>query len=543
MKCNKKIQYERKRKSFILMYVAKQSKKGMEFFMKENENKIIAIVIIVIVIAVVGISGALLYQNFKVNKTSKTKATIAEIEIDIDDGDEKIDWSEYKTYNYELTESITITKGGIYNLTGTIADGYIKIDTDDNVKLILNNVKITNSSGPAIYVENAKNTVIVLQENTTNYLEDGTTYDGFDEDVNSVIYSKDDIIFNGDGTLVITANYQNGIVGKDDLKIINGNYEITATDTGIKGKDSVYILNGKFNIKAGGKGIKSTNDEDTSKGFVLIKDGDFTIDSTDDSLHSNNYIEIDGGTFNLSSGDDGIHADTQLVINDGTININKSYEGIESTQIVINGGNLNIVSKDDGINAATSGEGSDIPGHNTNSNANSNNLLVINGGNIFVNAEGDGIDTNGSGYMYGGTVIVNGPTNAGNGFLDYDGEFIIDGGTFIGASCKGMVQGASSDSTQNNLLVTFESSYDSGTVVKIVDEENSVIIENTFEKSFSAMLISSSALEKSKTYTVLINDETYSSFTVDSTTTTIGNSNGGNTRGGMQQGERGKGKS
>ena len=46
--------------------------------------------------------------------------------------------------------------------------------------------------------------------------------------------------------------------------------------------------------------------------------------------------------------------------------------------------------------------------------------LYIHGGNIVVDAVGDGIDVNGAMEMTGGVVLVNGPTNDGNGALDED---------------------------------------------------------------------------------------------------------------------------
>ena len=46
-----------------------------------------------------------------------------------------------------------------------------------------------------------------------------------------------------------------------------------------------------------------------------------------------------------------------------------------------------------------------------------NGLINITGGYVYVDASGDGIDANGNIKMAGGTVLVNGPTNDGNGSL------------------------------------------------------------------------------------------------------------------------------
>ena len=43
----------------------------------------------------------------------------------------------------------------------------------------------------------------------------------------------------------------------------------------------------------------------------------------------------------------------------------------------------------------------------------------------------DGLDSNGSIKMSGGVVHVDGPTNNGNGALDYDNNFNVTGGSLI----------------------------------------------------------------------------------------------------------------
>ena len=46
----------------------------------------------------------------------------------------------------------------------------------------------------------------------------------------------------------------------------------------------------------------------------------------------------------------------------------------------------------------------------------------ITGGSLTINSQGDGLDSNGNATITGGTVVVNGPTNDGNGALDVNGE-------------------------------------------------------------------------------------------------------------------------
>ncbi|MGM9882150.1 MAG: carbohydrate-binding domain-containing protein [Bacilli bacterium] len=565
------------------------------------------IILVVSIILVLSLCLIFLLLNKK-NKVEEVQDI--NININADNGDEKIDWSIYTPVTISLTESVNITKDGVYNLTGTISNGNITVNTTGNVKLILNNVNIKSNNGPAIYIEKAKDVLIYLEENTTNTLEDSTTYNGTYSEIDGALYSKSDLTLDGEGSLIIKSNYEDAIVSKDDLKIKNGKYIISSNDDGIRGKDSVYILNGTFDITSSGDGIKSTNDTDIDKGFILIengifkinstldgisaetkilvKDGNFnitsgggstnistkedwgmwekgitttstniesakgikcadnlviengifTFDTSDDAIHSNNYVGIINGDINISSGDDGIHADTKLIIDGGNINITKSYEGIESAEITINSGNISIVSTDDGINVAGGNDGSatDRRGAN-NYNSSSNNILTINNGTIHVDAIGDGIDVNGSGYIYGGTITVEGPENSGNGALDYDGKFQVDGGVLIASGSSGMAQAISNSSTQYNIMLNFTQNITASDVVTIVDANNNEIINYNSNKNYSSLVFSSNKLLKDNTYIIKINSNEYQTFTIADITTTIGRSN---SFGGITPGEKGQ---
>lgn len=568
--------------------------------MKNKKN--IKFIILIIIVIIIGIGIFIFRKNGLLNKSTTRTTDSIDITINTDDGDEKIDWSIYQNSDYTLNDSIKITEGGTYNLTGTINNGLITIDTEEEVKLVLNNVNITNSSGPAIYVANAKDVVIETILESTNYLSDGSSYVGYETDEIGTIFSHDDITFQGNGSLVVIANNEDAIVSKDDLKIISGTFKITSKDDGIRGKDSVYIQNGTFTIDSGGDGIKSTNDTDSEKGYVLIENGTYTInseldgissitklliqngtfnittgkgsnnsstqsswgnwginntnsakglksgdnlviengtftfDTSDDAIHCNSYIGVKNGNINITSGDDGIHADAEIIIDNGTINITKSYEGIEAARITFNDGNINIVSKDDGINVAGGNDSSSSNRKGANEfSSNINNLLTINGGTIYVNATGDGIDVNGSAYINGGNIKVDGPTNSGNGALDYDKTFEITGGTLLAGGASGMLLGCSSSSTIYNITIVFTTSYNSGDKISIVDENNLEIINYESDKSYNSLVVASPKLKKGNTYTIKVNNTTFKTFIISSIITSIGNNSGMSSHGGNRR--------
>jgi hypothetical protein len=287
---------------------------------------------------------------------------------------------------------------------------------------------------------------------------------------------------------------------------------------------------------------------------VLIDAGTFTINTADDAIHSNANVTINGGTFTIATGDDGIHADATVTINNGEIAITESYEGIESAVITINDGAINVVAGDDGINVAGGADGSGMmagPGRGGRpgqlqdmTTYTGSHYLYINGGYIVVNAAGDGLDANGAIEMTGGTVLVNGPTNAGNGALDYDGTFNISGGFFVAAGSAGMAQSPSASSTQNSLLVNFSGTLPGGTLVSIVNAAGESILTFAPSKEYQSIVFSSAELVNGD-YTLYYGGSStgaatdglyqggaytpgteYTSFTVSSVVTGIGTMDG-----------------
>ena len=499
--------------------------------------------LVVVVVLICVIATVVLNINHTNDSGTKVEGTIS-----TDNGDLKINWDRYKTVDVELSETLTITESGTYHLAGSLDDGLIIVNAGDGVvRLILDNVNIKNSSGPAIACYSADDLVIELVGKNT--LEDGASYSAdYDEDVKGAIYSKADLTFQGDGTLNITANYQDGIVSKDDLKFNSGTYNISANDDGIRGKDSVYIVAGDFTIDSAADAIKSTNETDADKGFVLIEsgnfnivtgakgikainsvliyDGTFNIDSYDDAIHSNNYVGIIGGDIAIVSGDDGIHADKELIVDDGTIAVKKSYEGLEAQAITINGGDISIKSSDDGINA---GGGADASATNRQGagafDSDANCVITINDGNVYINASGDGVDSNGYIYFNGGTVIIDGPTNNGNGALDAGASISMSGGKVIAVGSSGMAETLGTESSVYSASIYFGSTQNAGTKIEIKSSTDETIISHTSAKIFNHMSVGTEDFKSGETYTIYLNGTKYQDFTISSIVTTVGNSN------------------
>lgn len=400
------------------------------------------------------------------------------------------------------------------------------------------------------------------EPNATIFSKDDLTINGtgtliVNGNYNHGIFSKNDLKITG-GIIKVTS-VNDAIKGKDLVAVLDavltinaggdgiqssniedatkgvvlieaGTFNITAGTDAIQAETNLLIKDGDFTVVSGGGSANSSSSSSTwgtwggkagpgeaaatatdsasakgikAGGVLTIDGGTIKIDSSDDSVHSNQDVVINGGTIEISSGDDGVHADKSLTINAGDLYIAKSYEGLEGGTISINGGDLHVGSMDDGVNTSGGNDSSALggrPGQNG-FDSSDGSSLTINGGYLFINADGDGVDSNGDILMSGGTVIVNGPTNNGNGSLDYNGSFTLTGGSLLAAGSTGMAQSVSEGSTQNTFQLNI-TSIPADTVVHIESSTGTDILTFKSGKAFGSIVFSSSLLEVGETYTV-----------------------------------------
>lgn len=300
------------------------------------------------------------------------------------------DLSDAVTHTVSDGQDIHITKEGVYVLTGQAANAtvYVEADKDDKVQLVLDGVNVINDNVPVIFVKTADKVFVTVQTDSSLSVTGVFNAEG---SANGVIFSKTDLTLNGTAALMISSS-ENGVVGKDDVKITGGAFTITAASKAIVANDSIRIADGNLNLTAGTDGLHAEN-KGEKEDYIYIGGGAITIQAGDDAIHATSVVQIDGGTILIQAG-----------------------EGIEGTYVQINGGTISIQGADDGINAA-------------NKSGTYTATFEMNGGELTVAAgpgDTDGIDSNGYIFMNGGTVNITG-TNA----FDYDAEAKYLGGTII----------------------------------------------------------------------------------------------------------------
>ncbi len=373
---------------------------------------------------------------------------------------------------------LTISSEGTYLISGSLSNGQITIDAadSDTVRLVLNNVSITNKNAPALLEKNSDKTILTLADSSKNTLIDDSVYADTGSDApNAALYATHDLSINGKGELSVSGNYNNAIGTQDDLVIVGSTIKVSAQNNGLKGRDMIAVKDANINVDSENNGLKSNNGDSASKGFIQIDSGSINItakndgiqaetnliinggdidikttgivstektttaqsmkaikavsqiavnggvlnlDSTDDAVHSNGNITVDGGFFIINTGDDGFHADGATVINDGTIVIESSYEGIEGATVEISGGKVDIDSSDDGINAAGGSDDEDTQAEETQTDYTDQNHGPM-GDDQFTANDNNHIKIQGGEL----TIVANGDG------LDSNGDLYIEGGT------------------------------------------------------------------------------------------------------------------
>ena len=201
--------------------------------------------------------------------------------------------------------TVTILDEGTYILSGTLEDGRIVVDAEktDKIQLVLSGITIHCKTSAPIYVLQADKVFITLADGTENTLSNGGTFAAIDNNnIDAVIFSKDDLTLNGSGSLTINAPAGHGIVSKDSLTITSGTYTITAASHALSGKDDVSIANASLALTSGKDGIHAENDDDPELGTVYIQSGDFQITAQGDGISAAADMRIEGGTFALVTG-------------------------------------------------------------------------------------------------------------------------------------------------------------------------------------------------------------------------------------------------
>ena len=293
--------------------------------------------------------------------------------------------------------SVIITEEAIYRISGSY-NGMITVNAGekDKPQLVFDSVDITSDTSAALYILEADKVVVTLEGDNT--LTNGGSFEAIDDNnIDAAVFSKQDLTFNGTGTLKVDSPVGHGIVCKDDLVFAGGVYTVNSASHGIDANDSLRITDSAFTVDSGKDALRAENSYDTTLGFVYIEGGSFTLDAEGDGISAGAYVQIDGGEFDITTGGGSGNASQQTsggwggymggYFNDTATEDSTSIKGIKaSADIIINGGSYKIDSADDAVH--------------------SNLNITVNDGDFDISCGDDGFHADETLIMNAGTVDI-----------------------------------------------------------------------------------------------------------------------------------------
>ena len=396
---------------------------------------------------------------------------------------------------------LTITSAGTYTLSGELNGVvYVNAGEDDEVEIDLDGVTLVSDENSPIFVQSAAEVKIKANKNTVNVIEDQRTLktEDIEGQGEGTIYAECDLKLVGSGSLTVIGSYNNGIHGKDDVKIKNQTLSVKAPNHAIKGNDSITIEEGGTYtlISTGGDGLHTQNSDLTSKGKqkgdITITAGDITIYSGTDgldaahdviiasgqdsngnattptiSITTNTYSPYTGDIIELSESLDNESSVTYFGPGGGrpgtggqpggggnTHKSTESAKGIKAANAVdISAGSVSIVAYDDGIHAnygETLGNGSKGVGD-----------VTVSGGSLNIEASDDGIHADRYLNISGGTHTISAYEGLEGNQITVSGGDSVVYGTDDGVNAtSGSLSEIYFKSTGGNLFVEVSSNGD-----------------------------------------------------------------------------------
>ena len=342
---------------------------------------------------------------------------------------------------------ITFTDEGVYVLSGSLSDGQLVVDTgkEDKIQLVFQGVSVTNDTSAALYVKQADKVFVTTGAGTDNSLQTTGEFEDIDEnEIDGAVFSKEDIIFNGEGSLNIVCSADHGIVGKDDIKMTGGTITVDADGDGLQANDGIYIANGNLYVLNSYEGLEAQD--------ISIWNGDITIIAEDDGI--NGAGGNDGSGLQSFGGNNPFAADLScnVAIYDGIVRISADGDGLDS-----------------------------------------NGNLIINGGEIYVNGPTNGgngaIDYGGNGIINGGILVASGMDSMAENMSQDStqctmmvtfGNQMLEGEIVVKDEAGNVVLSYASDKKFNNAVISHPD-FEVGKTYTVSVGENAV--EVTFEST------------------------------------------------------------
>lgn len=335
--------------------------------------------------------------------------------------------------------TVTLCDEGTYILSGTLNEGMILIDTEktDKLQLVLDGVSICSETSAAIYVRQADKVFITLADGTENTLSNGGGFAVLDENnIDGVIFSKDDLTLNGSGNLNISSPAGNGIVSKESLTITSGSYTVSAASHALEGKDDICIANAEVTLSSGKDALHAENGDDAALGLIYIQSGSFTIEAEGDGLSASAGLRVDGGSFTITTGGGSVNGAKSSSDGWGAFpggNMGGGMAGGKHQSGERGGAPMDTMPQPEGESPAEPAETQDDS--TSLKGLKAGGALTINGGDFTIDSADDAVHSNASLTVNGGSFVI---ASGDDGFHADETLTINDGTISISQSYEGL---------------------------------------------------------------------------------------------------------
>ena len=466
-------------------------------------------------------------------------------------------------------QTVTITQAGTYVLTGRGKNIKLVVEAadTDQVHLVFQNLTL-EGEGTLLQINKAQEVVISLAEGSQNALTESQA--SGDEEVKATIHSQVPLTLNGTGNLTLTALTKNALEVEDDLKVLGGTYTVKAANHGFKAEGALAIEAATLTIEAGKDGLHAEHDETTERANISLNPTQLSIAATEDGVDAGNELTIKGGTITVSQSEEGLEArvirqlggDVTIKSSDDGVNASagsssKTSDTSATSKTTDASATSNTADTSSSASQATTdsatastsasqatadpaatsqvdqankdknatppsppagqappqggqppqngqGPGGMPPGGQEESDPSLQ--IILEGGTLTIDAEGDGIDSNGTVSISGGSLVVNGSVQGGNGPLDAAGDITITGGRVWALGTSDMLQGFAQGSTQASITANIAGT--AGQTLIILDANGKEVARQTASKDFQAVIMSSADLVDGQTYTIQVEGTT-----------------------------------
>ena len=466
-------------------------------------------------------------------------------------------------------QTLTITQTGTYVLTGSGKNIKLVVEAadTDQVHLVFQNLTL-EGEGTLLQINKAQEVVISLAEGSQNALTESQA--SGDEEVKATIHSQVPLTLNGTGNLTLTALTKNALEVEDDLKVLGGTYTVKAANHGFKAEGALDIEAATLTIEAGKDGLLAEHDETTERANISLNPTQLSIAATEDGVDAGNELTIKGGTITVSQSEEGLEArvirqlggDVTIKSSDDGVNASagsssKTSDTSATSKTTDASATSNTADTSSSASQATTdsatastsasqatadpaatsqvdqankdknatppsppagqappqggqppqngqGPGGMPPGGQEESDPSLQ--IILEGGTLTIDAEGDGIDSNGTASISGGSLVVNGSVQGGNGPLDAAGDITITGGRVWALGTSDMLQGFAQGSTQASITANIAGT--AGQTLIILDANGKEVARQTASKDFQAVIMSSADLVDGQTYTIQVEGTT-----------------------------------